>query len=78
MPSSSQHAPTGPWDSALEQLRAWDPGWAEACAKMATNPWTSGVLPRKFIELVGVALMRGTGERTTWLLPGNVDEVVGC
>jgi alkylhydroperoxidase/carboxymuconolactone decarboxylase family protein YurZ len=23
---------------------------------MSTNPWTSGVLPRKFIELVGVAL----------------------
>ena len=26
------------------------------CAKMTTNPWTSGVLPRKFVELVGVAL----------------------
>jgi alkylhydroperoxidase/carboxymuconolactone decarboxylase family protein YurZ len=23
---------------------------------MSTNPWTSGVLPRKFVELVGVAL----------------------
>ena len=23
---------------------------------MTTNPWTSGVLPRKFIELVGVGL----------------------
>ncbi len=47
---------TGPWDTALEQLREWDPGWAETCAKMTTNPWRSGILPRKFIELVGVAL----------------------
>lgn len=23
---------------------------------MTTNPWTSGVLPRKFVELVGVGL----------------------
>lgn len=47
---------TGPWDEALAILREWDPGWAEACAKMTTNPWTSGVLPRKFVELVGVGL----------------------
>ena len=47
---------TGPWDSALDHLREWDPGWAELCAKMTTNPWTSGVLPRKFVELVGVGL----------------------
>src|SRR5271168_309055 len=46
----------GPWDPALALLREWDPGWAEACVKMTTNPWTSGVLPRKFIELVSVAL----------------------
>ena len=47
---------TGPWDSALEKLRECDPGWAEPCFKMSTNPWTSGVLPRKFIELVSVGL----------------------
>jgi len=46
----------GPWDAALEQLRTWDPDWAEACARMTTNPWTSGILPRKTIELIGVAL----------------------
>jgi alkylhydroperoxidase/carboxymuconolactone decarboxylase family protein YurZ len=46
----------GPWDTALDTLRAWDPAWAESCATMATNPWTSGILPRKFIELVGVGL----------------------
>ncbi len=47
---------TGPWDAALDSLREWDPEWAEACAKMSTNPWTSGVLPRKLVELIGVAL----------------------
>jgi alkylhydroperoxidase/carboxymuconolactone decarboxylase family protein YurZ len=26
------------------------------CAKMSTNPWTSGVLSRKFVELVSVGL----------------------
>ena len=46
----------GPWDSALDTLREWDATWADTCVKMSTNPWTSGVLPRKFIELVGVAL----------------------
>lgn len=56
MASSDRPAPTGPWDSALQQLRKWDPVWAEACAKMATNPWVSGVLPRKFVDLVGVGL----------------------
>lgn len=47
---------TGPWDTALEQLREWDPKWAETCARMTTNPWTTGILSRKFIELVGVGL----------------------
>ena len=56
MANSNRPVPTGPWDSALEQLREWDAGWTEACAKMTTNPWTSGVLPRKFVELVGVGL----------------------
>ena len=45
---------SGPWDPALATLREWDPAWAETCVKMTTNPWTSGVLPRKFIELVSI------------------------
>jgi alkylhydroperoxidase/carboxymuconolactone decarboxylase family protein YurZ len=53
-PASAEE--TGPWDPALATLREWDPAWAEACAKMTTNPWTAGVLPPKFIELVSVAL----------------------
>ena len=47
---------TGPWDNALATLREWDPEWAETCAKMTTNPWNSTVLPRKTVELIGVAL----------------------
>ena len=47
---------TGPWDDALATLREWDPEWAETCAKMTTNPWSSTVLPRKTVELIGVAL----------------------
>ncbi len=46
----------GPWSSALDTLRTWEPSWSAICATMTGNPWESGVLPRKFIELVGVAL----------------------
>ena len=54
--TASQLLATGPWDPALDKLREWDPTWADMCFKMTTNPWTGGVLPRKFIELVGVGL----------------------
>jgi alkylhydroperoxidase/carboxymuconolactone decarboxylase family protein YurZ len=47
---------SGPWDLALLQLREWDPKWAVACEAMTTNPWSSGVLPRKTVELIGVAI----------------------
>jgi alkylhydroperoxidase/carboxymuconolactone decarboxylase family protein YurZ len=45
-----------PWATALSKLREWDPAWAEQAVKMTTNPWTEGVLPTKFIELVSVGL----------------------
>ena len=51
-----QSQETGPWDPALAKLREWDPAWVATCAMMTTNPWTDGVLPRKFIELVAVGL----------------------
>jgi alkylhydroperoxidase/carboxymuconolactone decarboxylase family protein YurZ len=47
---------TGPWDDALAELREWDPAWAETCARMTTNPWRGGVLSRKLVELIGVAV----------------------
>lgn len=46
----------GPWEPALDTLRTWEPSWSTICATMTDNPWQSGVLPRKFVELVGVAL----------------------
>src|SRR5262245_34279511 len=57
-PTKTPAAPpaTGPWDAALDTLRAWDPQWAGTCFKMSTNPWSTGVLSRKFIELVSLGL----------------------
>jgi alkylhydroperoxidase/carboxymuconolactone decarboxylase family protein YurZ len=46
----------GPWDAVVLQLREWDPDWAAACEKMTTNPWTGGVLPRKLVELISLAV----------------------
>jgi alkylhydroperoxidase/carboxymuconolactone decarboxylase family protein YurZ len=46
----------GPWDAALAQLREWDPAWADACARMTTNPWNSNILPRKTVELISLAI----------------------
>jgi len=46
----------GPWDEAFEPLREWDAAWADTCARMTNEPWRSGVLPRKLVELIGVAL----------------------
>jgi alkylhydroperoxidase/carboxymuconolactone decarboxylase family protein YurZ len=49
-------AEAGPWDKALDPLRDWDASWLAISATMTSNPWVGGILPRKFIELVGVAL----------------------
>ena len=54
--ASGTEQATSPWDAALGKLREWDPAWAEQCVKMTTNPWTEGVLPAKFIELVSIGL----------------------
>jgi alkylhydroperoxidase/carboxymuconolactone decarboxylase family protein YurZ len=56
MTTQDRSKETGPWDAALEQIREWDPAWADACAKMTTNPWSSGVLPRKTAELISLAI----------------------
>lgn len=55
---ASEHSGSA-WETALNLLREWDPSWAEQCVKMTTNPWTDGVLPIKFIELVSVGLNAG-------------------
>ncbi len=56
MTTQNRSSDMGPWDVALSQLREWDPQWADACAKMTTNPWSSTVLPRKLIELISLAI----------------------
>jgi alkylhydroperoxidase/carboxymuconolactone decarboxylase family protein YurZ len=40
----------------MDRLGEWDPAWMATCARMTTNPWNSGILPRKLVELIGVAL----------------------
>jgi alkylhydroperoxidase/carboxymuconolactone decarboxylase family protein YurZ len=46
----------GPWDAdAFDTLEQWDPTWSAAVDNMASNPWM-GVLDRKTVELIGVAI----------------------
>ena len=55
--SSLEGAATGPWDnSALAQLREWDPSWVGQCLDMSEAPWTRGILPRKDVELISIAV----------------------
>src|ERR1700732_4934836 len=56
MATQNRSSETGPWDASLAQIREWDPAWADACAKMTTNPWRSAVLPRKTVELISLAI----------------------
>jgi alkylhydroperoxidase/carboxymuconolactone decarboxylase family protein YurZ len=46
----------GRWSPALDKFAEWDPDWIERCARMTNNPWTTGILPIKWIELICVAL----------------------
>jgi alkylhydroperoxidase/carboxymuconolactone decarboxylase family protein YurZ len=45
-----------PWSSSLDKLKEWDPEGAELLLRVGTNPWNSGVLPRKEVELIALAL----------------------
>ena len=45
-----------PWASSLDKLEEWDPEGAEALLRVGASPWTSGVLPRKEVELISLAL----------------------
>ena len=42
--------------AAVEHLQEWDPQFAQLLEKMAANPWSNGILPRKTVELVGLAV----------------------
>ncbi len=45
-----------PWGSSLDKLREWDPHGAELLLRMGANPWNSGILPLKEVELISLAL----------------------
>lgn len=45
-----------PWGSSLDKLKEWDPKGAELLLQVGMSPWTSGVLPRKEVELISLAL----------------------
>jgi alkylhydroperoxidase/carboxymuconolactone decarboxylase family protein YurZ len=51
------------WNSAITQLREWDPKSTELLLRVGTNPWTSGVLPLKEVELIALALCSGCTTR---------------
>jgi len=54
---SAENPSTGPWENpALAQFREWDPVWVEQCLEMSGDPWASGVLPRKDVELISLAV----------------------
>ncbi|HWO28850.1 MAG TPA: carboxymuconolactone decarboxylase family protein [Candidatus Acidoferrum sp.] len=48
--------PVNPWGVSLEKLKEWDPKGAELLLRVGTNPWTSGILSRKEVELIYLAL----------------------
>lgn len=53
----------GAWSSGLERFAEWDPDWTERCARVTNNPWTTGVLPIKWIELICIALNAASTHR---------------
>jgi alkylhydroperoxidase/carboxymuconolactone decarboxylase family protein YurZ len=56
-PGSPSARESGPWDGpALARLREWDPVWVDQCLAMSVAPWTGGVLPRKDVELISLAV----------------------
>jgi alkylhydroperoxidase/carboxymuconolactone decarboxylase family protein YurZ len=56
-PTSDHHGAHGAFDEpALALLREWQPASAAICERLAINPWRSGVLSPKFVELVSLAV----------------------
>ena len=41
--ASANQQSVSPWAAALNQLKEWDPAWAEHTVKMTTNPWMNGI-----------------------------------
>lgn len=57
MNETSAHEPgAGPLGAGLDLLEQWDPTWAAGVTKMASDPWRGGVLSRKLVELISLAI----------------------
>jgi len=57
MADAARAAAAGPWDAqALATFREWESSWVDQCLKMSADPWTGGVLPRKDVELISLAV----------------------
>ena len=55
--TASNGSSTGPWnDNAIDRILEWEPAWGEKFKAMSEEPWTNGVLPRKEIELISLAV----------------------
>ncbi len=55
-PAAKTVQQVNPWGSSLDKLKEWDPKGAELLLQVGTNPWNSGILPRKEVELISLAL----------------------
>ena len=54
--ASKENSHPNPWGSAIDKFNEWDPKGAETLLRVGTNPWTNGILPRKTIELICIAV----------------------
>jgi alkylhydroperoxidase/carboxymuconolactone decarboxylase family protein YurZ len=57
VPDKATATTTGAWDDPVRaKLREWDPSWVDQCIALSEDPWTSGILPRKDVELISIAV----------------------
>jgi len=54
---SEETIESGPWNNiTIDILRTWEPTWSDHCIQMSNDPWTSGILPVKDVELISIAV----------------------
>jgi len=53
---STETTENSPWASSLDKLAEWDPEGADTLLRVGASPWKSGVLRRKEVELISLAL----------------------
>ena len=56
MPTRTQRLASGNWNPDWEPFAKLDPAWTEKAIGLAMTPAASGVLDKKTIELIGIAL----------------------